>query len=160
MRRVALVAALLVSPATAHSGSIDEKADICAACHGLKGLPEDMRIPIIWGQNSGYLYLQLRDLQKGERKVEMMSVIAHDVVKEDALELAEFFAAKPWPKNNAPPASKVDAATAAALNKSVPCTGCHFDQFQGEFLGAAACGPAARLSGQDADGFPHPRPRQ
>jgi cytochrome c553 len=130
MRPVALAAALLVSPATAHSGSIDEKADICAACRGLKGLPEDMRIPIIWGQNSGYLYLQLRDLQKGERKVEMMSFIAHDVVKEDALELAEYFAAKPWPKNDASPASKADAATAAALNKSVPCTGCHFDQFK------------------------------
>ena len=144
MRRVALAAALLVSPATAHSGSIGEKADICAACHGLKGLPKDMRIPIIWGQNSGYLYLQLRDLQKGERKVEMMSVIAHDVVKEDALELAEYFAAKPWPKNNAPPASSADATTAAALNKSVSCTGCHFDQFQGD-------SSVPRLAGQQRD---------
>ena len=132
MRRVALAAALLVSPAAAYSGSIDERADICAACHGLNGLPEDMRIPIIWGQNAGYLSLQLRDLQKGERQDPLMSVIAHDVVKEDALEFAEYFAAKPWPKNNAPPASKADATTAAALNKSVPCTGCHFDQFQGD----------------------------
>jgi cytochrome c553 len=144
MRRVALAAALLVSPAAAYSGSIDERADICAACHGLNGLPEDMRIPIIWGQNAGYLYLQLRDLQKGERKNQLMSVIAHDVVKEDALEFAEYFAAKPWPQNNAPPASKADATTAAALNKSVPCTGCHFDQFQGD-------SSVPRLAGQQRD---------
>jgi cytochrome c553 len=144
MRRVALAAALLVSPATAYPDSIDKKADICAACHGLKGLPEDMRIPIIWGQNLGYLYLQLRDLQKGERKVEMMSVIAHDVVKDDALELAEYFAAKPWPKNDASPASKEDAATAAALNRSIPCTSCHFDQFQGD-------SSVPRLAGQQRD---------
>jgi len=83
MRRVALAAALLVSPAAPYSGSIDAKVDICADCHGLKGLPADGKIPIIWGQNAGYLYLQLRDLQKGERKDERMSVIAHDVVKED-----------------------------------------------------------------------------
>ena len=144
MRRVALAAALLVSPAAAYSGSIDEMAAICADCHGLKGLPGESKIPIIWGQNAGYLYLQLRDLQKGERKDELMSVIAHDVVKEDALEFAEYFAAKPWPKNNAPPASEADATTAAALNKSVPCTSCHFDQFQGDLS-------VPRLAGQQRD---------
>ncbi len=132
MRRAALAALLLVSPATAFPDSIEGKANVCGACHGFKGLPADKTIPIIWGQNAGYLYLQLRDFQKGARQSAAMSVVAHDVVKEDALELAEYFAAKPWPRNDAPPASTADTATAAALDKSVPCRSCHFDHFQGD----------------------------
>ena len=48
------------------------------------------------------LYLQLRDFEKGERKSELMSPIAHAVVKDDALDLAKYFAAKEWPRTNAP----------------------------------------------------------
>src|SRR5271166_2676522 len=96
------------------------------------------------GQNAAYLYLQLRDFEKGERKSELMSPIAHDVVKDDALELAEYFAAKEWPRTNAPSASAPLAATATAVNKSVPCTTCHMDQFQGDST-------VPRLAGQQRD---------
>jgi cytochrome c553 len=132
MRHAALAALLLISPATAFPQSIEEKANVCGACHGFKGLPADKAIPIIWGQNAGYLYLQLRDFQKGARQNAAMSAVAHDVVKDDALEFAEYFAAKPWPRNNAPTASAADAATAATLDKAVPCRACHFDHFQGD----------------------------
>ena len=144
MRRAALAALLLVSPATAYPNSVEEKANVCGACHGLKGLPTDKTIPIIWGQNAGYLYLQLRDFQKGARKNAAMSVVSHDVVKDDALDLAEYFAGKPWPKNDAPLASVADATTAAALDNSVPCRVCHFDHFQGN-------SSVPRLAGQQHD---------
>lgn len=131
MLRILLAAAILAGPVAANSETIEEEAQICGACHGLKGLPEDPSIPIIWGQNAGYLYLQFRDFQKGARKDDRMTPIAQNVVKDDALKLAEFFAAKPWPRTNAPAASKEDAAVAVAVNKSVVCTSCHLDQFQG-----------------------------
>ena len=66
------------------------------------GCPRTNGVPIIWGQNAGYLYLQFRDFQKGARKDDRMTPIAQFVVKEDALALAEYFAAKPWPKTGAP----------------------------------------------------------
>ena len=75
----------------------------------LKGLPEDKSIPIIWGQQAGYLYLEFRDFQKGARKDDRMTPIAQSIAKEDALALAEYFAAKPWPNAGAPAASKADA---------------------------------------------------
>ena len=88
--------------------------------------------------------MQFRDFQKGARKDERMSAIAQTVPKEDALKLAEYFAAKPWPKTKAPAASKEDTATATAVNKSVVCTSCHLDQFQGD-------SSVPRLAGQQHD---------
>jgi len=144
MKRIALAAVLLAYPVASVAGPIEDKALVCAACHGSDGLPKDKTIPILWGQNAAYLYLQLRDFEKGERKSELMSPIAHDVVKDDALELAEYFAAKEWPRTNAPSASAPLAATATAVNKSVPCTTCHMDQFQGDST-------VPRLAGQQRD---------
>lgn len=144
MRRAVLGVLLLVSPATAYPEPIEVKANVCGSCHGTNGLPTEKTVPIIWGQNAGYLYLQMRDFQKGARKNPAMSVVAHDVVREDALEFAEYFAAKPWPRNETPSASPADAATSAALDKSVPCRTCHFDAFQRD-------SSVPRLAGQQHD---------
>jgi cytochrome c553 len=144
MSRIALVAALLAGSAAAYADTIEKKAAICGACHGLKGLPEDKSTPIIWGQNAGYLYLQFRDFQKGARKADPMTAVAQTIVKQDALALAEYFAAKPWPVTGAPAASKADADVARAAIKSVVCTSCHLEQFQG---GSSI----PRLSGQERD---------
>jgi cytochrome c553 len=53
-------------------------------------------------------------------------------VKEDALAFAEYFAAKPWPSTSAPSASKADIAVATVAEKSVVCTSCHLEEFQGD----------------------------
>ena len=144
MQRIVLVAALLAASAGAYGETIEDKAAICGACHGLKGVPEDKSIPIIWGQNAGYLYLQFRDFQKGARKDERMTAVAQTVVKEDALALAEYFSAKPWPATGAPTASKADEDVAKTAIKSVVCTSCHLEQFQGD-------SSVPRLAGQDHD---------
>ena len=138
----ALAASFFVSAAQADS--IEDKAAICSACHGEKGVPIDKSIPIIWGQNAGYLYLQFRDFQKGARKDSRMTPVAQSVNREDALALAEYFAAKPWPNLGAPAASKADAEVAAGAIKSVVCTSCHLDQFQGD-------SSVPRLAGQERD---------
>ena len=76
MMRIALAAVLLACPIAGVAGPIEDKALVCAGCHGLSGLPKDKSIPILWGQNAAYLYLQLRDFEKGERANDPMSPIA------------------------------------------------------------------------------------
>ncbi len=144
MLRSVVVAGLLAGATAAWADSIEEKAALCGACHGLNGVPGDPTTPIIWGQNTGYLYLQFRDFQKGARKDDRMTPIAQGLVKEDALALAEYFAAKPWPNTGAPAASKADEAIAIVVNKSIVCTSCHLEQFQGD-------SSVPRLAGQERD---------
>jgi glucose dehydrogenase len=53
--------------------TIEEKAQLCAACHGENGIPQEKTTPVIWGQYQGYLYLELRDYKSGARKNDIMS---------------------------------------------------------------------------------------
>jgi len=142
MLRIALAAAVAASSAAAFADTIEDKAALCAVCHGDKGIPEDKSVPIIWGQNAGYLYLQFRDFQKGARKDDRMT--HQNVVKEDALALAEYFSAKPWPNAGAPAASKAETDIAATAIKSVVCTSCHSTLFVGD-------SSIPRLAGQQRD---------
>jgi cytochrome c553 len=144
MLRSVVVATLLSAATAAWADTIEDKASVCTACHGEKGLPLEPSIPIIWGQQEGYLYLQLRDFQKGARKDDRMTPIAQSLSKEDAQALAAYFAAKPWPKTGAPSASKTDEATAMTAIKAVVCTSCHLEQFQGD-------SSIPRLAGQEHD---------
>jgi cytochrome c553 len=134
----------LVAVSTASADPIEDKAQVCAGCHGDKGVPVDKATPIIWGQREGYLYLELRDFKKGARKNEIMSQIAATLERDDMLALAAYFAAKPWPALGQPSASATDSAEARTANASVGCTGCHLDQFQGT-------GTTPRLAGQSHD---------
>ena len=76
---------------------IEEKAQLCAACHGEAGIPQEKTTPVIWGQNEGYLYLHLRDFNKGSRKNDLMSAIAADLTKDDMKQLAAYFSKQTGP---------------------------------------------------------------
>jgi cytochrome c553 len=128
----------------ANAQNIEEKAQICAGCHGEDGKPIDKTIPAIWGQQKGYLYIQLRDFKRGDRKNEIMQPIASSMEREDMLAIAEYFSAKPWPNLGQPRAPKEIAARAVSANSSVGCTGCHLDQFQGD-------GTVPRLAGMSRE---------
>src|ERR1700683_5678740 len=77
------------SPAKAQS--IEEKAQVCAGCHGADGKPIDKMFPIIWGQKEGYLYIQLRDFKRGDRKNDIMQPIVASLERQDMLGLAGYF---------------------------------------------------------------------
>ena len=124
--------------------NITEKVEICAGCHGQDGTPTDKTIPVIWGQQSGYIYIQLRDFKRGDRKNEIMQPIASSLEKDDMLAIAEYFSAKPWPDLHQPRSPKDVSARALSAEHSVGCTGCHLDQFQGD-------GTVPRLSGQSRE---------
>jgi cytochrome c553 len=144
MLRSVVLAALISATTAAWADSIEDKAALCDGCHGVKGVPEYPTAPIIWGQNEGYLYLQLRDFQKGARKDDRMTPIAQSLSKEDALALAEYFSRQPWPNTNTPRASKADEAAAMTAIRSVVCGSCHLEQFQGN-------SSIPRLAGQEHD---------
>jgi cytochrome c553 len=139
-----LAALLLMSQNAFAADPVEEKAKLCATCHGADGVPQLKTTPVIWGQNAGYLFLQLRDFQSGARKNELMSPVAATLAREDLLPLATYFSKLKWPNLQQPPAPQDVATKALAANTSVGCTGCHLDHFQGD-------GSTARLAGQQHD---------
>ena len=139
-----LAALLSAGPWPAIAQSIAEKLEACARCHGRDGKPTDKTIPVIWGQQTGYIYIQLRDFKRGDRKNEIMQPIAASFEKDDMLAIAEYFSKKPWPDLGQPRSSKDVAMRALSAEHSVGCTGCHLDQFQGD-------GTVPRLAGQSRE---------
>jgi cytochrome c553 len=135
----ALLAWALAGPAQA--ASLEDNIAMCGACHGENGVPQEKTTPVIWGQTEGYLYLQLRDYKRGDRKNDQMQPVAEQLERDDMFALAKYFAQKPWPRLGQPAAPRDIAVQAARANGSVGCTGCH----QGEYQGA---GTQPRLAGQ------------
>jgi cytochrome c553 len=133
----AVVAALL----PARADTIEDKAVVCGGCHGENGVPQDKTFPVIWGQQEGYLYLQLRDYKNGDRKNATMEAVVTDFTKDDMFALAAYFAKKAWPDLQQPRAPKDVATRAATANGSVGCTGCHQEGYMG-------AGTQPRLAGQ------------
>ncbi|HEY7665275.1 MAG TPA: c-type cytochrome [Xanthobacteraceae bacterium] len=138
----ALAAVLATAPAPAQT--IAEKAQLCAACHGENGVPQQTTTPVIWGQYQGYLYLELRDYKSGARQNEIMSPLAQALERDDMMALALYFSQKRWPDLQQPQAPGDVAARATRVNVSIGCTGCHQGQYQGE-------GTQPRLSGQSKE---------
>ena len=119
----ALAAGLILMPlASGHAERIEEKAQVCAACHGEAGIPQEKTTPVIWGQNEGYLYLQLRDFNKGARKNDLMSPIAADLSKDDMKALAAYFTQLAWPNLQQPSAAKDVSTKALTAIGSIGCT--------------------------------------
>jgi cytochrome c553 len=114
---------------------------VCAGCHGDKGIPQQKAWPVIWGQQQGYLYLQLRDFKSGARKNDIMSPIAQSLERADMQALALYFSQKPWPDLQQPRADRATAARAQTQINAIVCTSCH----QSGFLGDST---QPRLAGQ------------
>ena len=138
----AAIWSLCISQANAES--IEEKAQVCAGCHGADGKPIDKTIPTLWGQQAGYIYIQLRDFKRGDRKSDIMQPIASTLERDDMQAIAEYFSKKPWPDLGQPRAPKDVAERASKANTSIGCTGCHLDHFQGD-------GTVPRLAGLGRD---------
>jgi cytochrome c553 len=141
---LSVAAGLFVPGSALAADAVPEKAQLCATCHGDKGTPINKTTPVIWGQNEGYLYLQLRDFKTGARKNEIMSPIASTLEKADMLALAAYFSQQKWPNLEQASAPDNVAAKAQSTAGSVGCPGCHLAYFQGD-------GTTARLAGQWQD---------
>jgi cytochrome c553 len=143
-RAATALAVLIAGLDQGAAATIEEKAAVCSACHGENGVPVDKSIPILFGQNEGYIYIELRDMKKGARKNDQMTPIVENMSREDMFALAAYFTAKPWPNLQQPRASKEDARHFESMANSAQCPECH----QAGYVGA---GTQPRLAGQSVD---------
>jgi cytochrome c553 len=91
----ALAAALTSAPLSAASQDAAQgrlKAQPCSVCHGPLGISMVPDAPHLAGQPAIYLAAQLRLYRSGERKHEVMSVMARGLSDDDIAHLAAWFA--------------------------------------------------------------------
>jgi cytochrome c553 len=67
--------------------------EVCAACHGDKGLSQTAAIPSLAGQTSYAIYKQLHDYRSGARAHEQMTGVAKALAVTDLASIAAFYAA-------------------------------------------------------------------
>ncbi len=140
-RALALAAAgLLVSMALASGTAVAQdaaagqtKAAMCIGCHGIQGyqasFPEVFKVPMISGQNSGYIAAALAAYKKGERKHPTMRSVATSLSDKDMADLAAFYE-----KHGATDVKTVATApqpspAVAALLAKGACASCHGADF-------------------------------
>jgi len=138
---LATAVSVLFSGTRVMADSIADKAALCSTCHGEKGVPIEKEVPNIWGQNEGYIYIELRDMKKGARKNDQMTPIVGNLSREDMLALAAYFSAKPWTNFRQARAAAEDVQHFASMGNSAGCPGCH----QTGYIGA---GTQPRVAGQ------------
>ena len=115
---------------SADAGS-EAKAQACFACHGPNGNSQNPMYPTLAGQNSRYIYLQLKDFKEGRRKDPQMTPMAEPLSRDDMLALADYFSKQ----KQAPGGFNADAQkVAAGRNKAdeVLCSMCHGGEFVGQ----------------------------
>ena len=101
--RTILAAALLALAATAHAqGEVKgdpqrakNKISMCSGCHGIPdyrtAYPEVYYVPMIAGQNPGYIVKALEAYKAGERTHPSMRAIARSLSAQDMADLAVYY---------------------------------------------------------------------
>ena len=131
MKFASLAFALALLAPTIATAQVPAKAAICVACHGEGGNATITTNPILAGQTSRYLYLQLRDFQEGRRSDPQMSPMVAGLTRDELRELADYFAAqKPKPQTFKVDADKAKLGKAKA--DETLCTMCHLGGFAGQ----------------------------
>ena len=134
-RSVQIFCALVLAGTSASAQSADAaapaKAETCIACHGAGGRSTQAMFPILAGQTSRYLYLQLRDYQEGRRTDPLMTPMAASLTRDEARELADYFS-----KQKPPVQSFAVDPEKARLGRlkagETLCTMCHLGGFLGQ----------------------------
>ncbi len=68
-------------------------ANICASCHGEKGVSPDSQFPHMAGQSAFAIYKQLHDFKNGARVNELMGSIVENLDDEQMADVAAHFSA-------------------------------------------------------------------
>lgn len=89
---MALLLAAFAGPAHANDAAAGRaKAQSCAVCHGQMGISGAPDAPHLAGQPAIYLARQLKAYRSGERKHEVMGVIAKPLTDTEISDLAAWF---------------------------------------------------------------------
>ena len=132
----------------------EKKAATCIGCHGIVGyqasFPQVYKVPMISGQNAGYIVAALTAYKKGERKHPTMRGIAVALTDVDMADLGAFYETHGQSalKNIAATttAPRAPSAAVGALLTKGACASCHGADYNKPLIGAYP-----KLAGQHAD---------
>src|SRR5262245_27726026 len=129
---LALAAVLLATlQASAQSGPLAEKLQLCGACHGPDGNSKMEKIPSLAGQPAFFVLNQLFLMREGVRKVEAMAPIVKDLKDEDLQVLSDHFA-KLTPQRSDEPIDQALVARGAKVAEERRCASCHLPTLAGQ----------------------------
>jgi cytochrome c553 len=120
----------------AEAQDVKQQATACTACHPMSTVPANSVIPIIWGQNAGYVYVQLRDFKSAARASEsdaVMHAMTQPMTDAQMLAIAQYVSMQPWPKSPVTPTPPTEALVrrGALLLAYGDCGSCHFNNWRG-----------------------------
>ena len=120
----------------AYAQNVKQQVATCVACHPMSNVPANSVNPIIWGQNEGYVYVQLRDFKRGTRASEsdaVMHALTQTMTDAQMLAIAKYVSTQPWPKSRdkATPPSDALYLRGAQILAYGDCGACHFNNWQG-----------------------------
>ena len=135
MKKLIAVAAL-VAFMPLHASAQDaeagrKKGEVCAACHGADGNSTVPQYPILAQQTARYIYMQLRDFQRGRREDPAMTPMVANLTKQDMLDLAAYYSKQKFNGQN----SRGDVELASRgkeVADAALCTICHLGGFSGQ----------------------------
>jgi cytochrome c553 len=131
MKPLALAPILALLPLALLTGQATAaKSDSCAHCHGTDGNSTSSAYPSLAGQTKEYLYRQIKAFKEGGRKDAMMSPSVGVLSEQDAVEVAEYFAAQTLVRSS----YKTEPAVVAQGKKladETQCAACHQPGFRG-----------------------------
>lgn len=139
----ALAAALFCARATA----APERAELCIACHGERGVSELENVPSLAGQPEIFLTLQMILFRERIRTVEPMNAVLDGITDAEIEALARWYAALP-PPAPAPVREPERIARGRALSAEHRCGVCHRPDHAGQ-------NQVPRLAGQREDYLLH-----
>jgi cytochrome c553 len=141
LRRVPVLAGLVMglSALQAYSTSaqdVTQQVAACVACHPKSEVSATSINPIIWGQNEGYVYLQLRDFKDEARASPSdgpMRFLTQAMTDEQMREIAKYVSLQSWPKFQESATARSDPLylRGAQLTAYGDCGACHFNNWQG-----------------------------
>ncbi len=131
---------LLLAPWPAEAAELDDTIALCTSCHGEKGMPVEPDMPILWGQEFYYIYVQLKDYKAARRYSEIMNDVVADLSRAEMKAISQYFSQRPWPSTGFQSTGDDVAKGETAANAGL-CFQCHI----GNYVGASG---VPRLAGQ------------
>lgn len=93
-----LAGAVNAQTITGDAKAAEAKVAMCIGCHAIPGyrasFPEIYSVPLLGGQNAGYIVSALQAYKKGDRKHPTMRSIAASLSDQDMADISEYYAAQ------------------------------------------------------------------
>ena len=126
-----LLAALLLPVGSARAQSLDERFQVCLACHGADGQSRIPETPSLGGQPAFFAIAQLFLFREGRRDNAAMVAAAKGLTNDDLRAFAERITRLPPPPPPEDPPDPARFARGRTLTLRHPCGVCHNPDFSG-----------------------------